>query len=53
MARANPAVDAIMNRFPGARIIDVKFRQPEPVAELPNDPELEEGDEAGLDDFFE
>ena len=59
-ARANPAVDAIMTRFPGARIIDVKLRQPEaavPVEEeigavdetAPVDPP----DETGLDDFFD
>jgi len=53
MARANPAVDAIMNRFPGARIIDVKLRRPEPEAELPEDPESDIGNDAGLDDFFE
>jgi DNA polymerase-3 subunit gamma/tau len=58
-ARSNPAVDAIMTRFPGARIIDVKMRQPElqPDLEAPEDPDgeaiAEPGDETGLDDFFD
>ena len=47
-ARADPAVDAIMKQFPGARIIDVRVREEEAdVAETPD-----EGDDT-LDEIFE
>ncbi|MEC9343224.1 MAG: DNA polymerase III subunit gamma/tau, partial [Pseudomonadota bacterium] len=58
MARANPAVDAIMSRFPGARIIDVKLRQPEPDLANPDldaqgEPVPGVAGDDGLDDFFD
>ena len=53
-ARTNPAVDAIMTRFPGARIVDVKLRQPEAVTDIDGEGEPASApDETGLDDFFD
>ena len=48
-AKADPAVEAIMSQFPGARIIDIRVREEEEV--LPPAPEEKEDDELG--DFFE
>ena len=51
-AKSDPTVEAILSRFPGSRIIDVRFRREEVL----EDGELEgndETDEDGLDEFFE
>ena len=50
-ARADPVVEAILLRFPGSRVVDVKMRQElaEPLEPAAGDPETREG----LDDFFE
>ena len=61
LAQSDPAVAAILSRFPGSRIIDVRLREAEDEAgtglDIPEDPEAEaerEADEEpGLDDFFE
>jgi hypothetical protein len=48
-ARADPTVAAIMSRFPGARIIDVRLPElaAEPDAtEPPPDPDIEDDDES-------
>jgi len=47
-AKNDPAVSAIMNQFPGARIIDIRVREQEETLE----PVPEESDD-GLDEFFE
>lgn len=47
-AKNDPAVSAIMNQFPGARIIDIRVREQEETLE----PAPEESDD-GLDEFFE
>jgi DNA polymerase III subunit gamma/tau len=50
-ARHDPVVDAILKRFPGARIVDVKVRGVEPDAA---EAELAEAERReGLDDFLE
>lgn len=51
-ARTDPTVEAILERFPGSRIIDVRIR----LEEALEDGEVEGAtgeDEDGLDDFFE
>ncbi|MBL4597717.1 MAG: DNA polymerase III subunit gamma/tau, partial [Rhizobiaceae bacterium] len=51
-AKSDPTVEAILSRFPGSRIIDVRFRREEVL----EDGELEgndETDEDGLDEFFD
>jgi len=48
-AKADPAVEAIMSQFPGARIIDIRVREEEET--LPPEPEEKEDDP--LDGFFE
>ena len=48
-AKSDPAVEAIMSQFPGARIIDIRVREEEQV--LPPAPEEKEDDELG--EFFE
>ena len=55
-ALANPAVDAILQHFPGARIVDVKIR--ENSGDLPNllsEPQSDVPDETdpGMDEFFD
>jgi DNA polymerase III subunit gamma/tau len=48
-ARADPAVDAILKQFPGARIVDVRLRQSEAeeTGIAPPDDEIEADDSAG------
>ena len=41
-ARSDPAVEAILGRFPGSRIVDIRIRSDEPEA-LPPEPGGEEG----------
>ncbi len=48
-AKADPAVEAIMAQFPGARIIDIRVREEEET--LPPAPEEKDDDELG--EFFE
>lgn len=48
-AKADPAVEAIMSQFPGARIIDIRVREEEEA--LPEAPEEKDEDELG--GFFE
>jgi len=47
-AKNDPAVSAIMNQFPGARIVDIRVREAEETLE----PAPEESGD-GLDEFFE
>ena len=47
-AKADPAVEAIMSQFPGARIIDIRVREEETLPPAP-----EEKDEDVLGEFFE
>ncbi|MFZ1815576.1 MAG: DNA polymerase III subunit gamma/tau [Rhizobiaceae bacterium] len=47
IARADPAVEAIMGRFPGARIVDVRIREQEELPEAPGE------DDTGLDEFLD
>lgn len=47
-AKNDPAVSAIMNQFPGARIVDIRVREAEEALE----PAPEESGD-GLDEFFE
>ncbi|MBL4890839.1 MAG: DNA polymerase III subunit gamma/tau [Rhizobiaceae bacterium] len=51
-ARTDPTVEAILERFPGSRIIDVRIRLEEALEDGEADGEDNE-DEDGLDDFFE
>jgi DNA polymerase-3 subunit gamma/tau len=48
-AKSDPAVEAIMMQFPGARIIDIRVREEEEI--LPPAPEEKDDDELG--EFFE
>ena len=48
-AENSPAVAAIMAKFPGAKIVDVRVREDEPPLV---DPSLEDDDNGGLDDYF-
>jgi DNA polymerase-3 subunit gamma/tau len=48
-AKSDPAVEAIMAQFPGARIIDIRVREEEET--LPPAPEEKDDDELG--EFFE
>jgi len=47
-AKSDPAVEAIMSQFPGARIIDIRVREEEALLDAP-----EEKDEDELGEFFE
>ncbi len=47
-ARSDPAVEAILERFPGSRIVDIRIRKDE-TAVLPPDPEIDDD----LDDKVE
>ena len=57
LAQSDPAVAAILSRFPGARVVDVRLRETEEESglDIPEDPEAEAeaDDDPGLDDFFE
>jgi DNA polymerase-3 subunit gamma/tau len=50
-AREDPVVAAILNRFPGSRIVDVQLRQE--AAEASDQAMAEAETREGLDDFFE
>ena len=55
-ALANPAVDAILQRFPGARIVDVKIREnPGDLPNLLSEQQSDVPDETdpGMDEFFD
>ncbi|MCB1459207.1 MAG: DNA polymerase III subunit gamma/tau, partial [Nitratireductor sp.] len=55
-ALANPAVDAILQHFPGARIVDVKIREnPGDLPNLLSEPQSDVPDETdpGMDEFFD
>lgn len=51
-AMDDPTVEALLARFPGARVIDVRVRADEPVLDAPDDPDAADV-AGGLDDFFE
>lgn len=48
-ARSDPAVEAIMSQFPGARIIDIRVREAEEILA----PAPEENDDDAMGEFFE
>ena len=51
-ARTDPTVEAILERFPGSRIIDVRIRLEEALEDGEVEGAEDEGED-GLDDFFE
>ncbi len=51
-ARSDPDVEAVLARFPGAKVIDVRIRSQEMLT-IGEDPISESSTDEGLDDFFE
>ncbi|MEZ5871516.1 MAG: DNA polymerase III subunit gamma/tau [Nitratireductor sp.] len=52
-ALANPAVDAILQHFPGAKVIDVKIREGRDVFADPDSGTADIENDHGMDEFFD
>lgn len=55
-ARSHPAVAALMKAFDGARIVDVRIKEPDIIGLAPapeDEQEIDTDNDQGLDDFYE